>query len=77
VTNGEVDGCAFEEADVQGDGMVTLTVKPSIWFELVDFSAVAPGTQQEPTEVEHGSKAQVGFALGLVQLTAYRFSFSE
>jgi hypothetical protein len=77
VTNGEIDGCEFKAAEVQGDGAVTLTFKPSIWFDLVDFSAVAPGSEEEPTEVAQGDIAQLGFALGLVQLTGYQFSFSD
>lgn len=75
VTNGEVDGCQFEEADVQSDGTITLTFKPSVWFDLVDFKDVDPGSAEHPTEVEHGSLAHQGFALGLVQLTAYHFDF--
>ncbi|HEX7670309.1 MAG TPA: hypothetical protein VF395_12025, partial [Polyangiaceae bacterium] len=44
VTKAEVDGCEFDETDVGGDGTVTVTFKPSIWFDLVDFSKVPPGT---------------------------------
>jgi hypothetical protein len=77
VTNGEVDGCRFDEAEVGGDGTVTLTFKPSVWLDLVDFKSVAPGSAEAPTEIEHGSLAQLGFALGLVQLTAYNFEFSQ
>jgi hypothetical protein len=77
VTGGEVDGCEFAPADVQTDGTVTLTLKPSVWFDLVDFAGVPPGTSEAPTDVPKSDVAQIGFALGLVQLTAYRFAFSE
>lgn len=77
VTHGEVDGCAFSTAEVEGDGTVTLTFKPSIWFDLVDFSKVDPGSADAPTVIERGDIAQIGFALGLAQLTAYNFSFSK
>jgi hypothetical protein len=77
VTRGEVAGCEFVQTDVETDGTVTLTLKPSIWFDLVDFTDVPPGTSDAPTEVPKGELAQIGFALGLVQLTAYEFTFSE
>jgi hypothetical protein len=77
VTQGEVDGCEFKEAEVQDDGIVTLTFTPSIWFDLVDFSKVDPGTSDEPTTIASGDIAQIGFALGLVQLTAYHFGYSR
>jgi hypothetical protein len=77
VTRGEVDGCEFKKTDVEEDGTVTLTFKPSIWFDLVDFSKVEPGTKDAPTEIPSGDIAQIGFTLGLVQLTAYNFSYSK
>ena len=77
MTKGEVDGCVFDTADVQDDGTVTLTFEPKIWFDLVDFSKVDPGTADAPTEIPHGDIAQIGFALGLVQLTAYHFAYSK
>ena len=76
VTRGEVDGCEFAAADVEGDGTITLTVDPRIWLDLVDFSDVAEGTSDAPTQIAKGETAQIGFALGLVQLTAYKFAFS-
>lgn len=72
---GEIDGSAFDETAVEGDGTVTLTVTPSIWFNLVDFSKVEPGTAEEPTELAPGETAYIGFALGVAQLSAYRYSF--
>jgi hypothetical protein len=75
--NGAVEGCVFEKTDVRGDGIVTLTFKPSIWFDLVDFKDVPVGSAEAPTEIPQESLAHLGFALGLVQLTAYHFSFSE
>jgi hypothetical protein len=76
VTEGEVDGCAFKKSDVEDDGTVTLTFKPSVWFDLVDFANIAPGTAEAPTEIAAGDIAHTGFVLGLVQLTAYAFSYA-
>jgi hypothetical protein len=77
VTDGAVDGCEFKEVDLEEDGTVTLTFKPSVWLDLVDFSKVDPGTAEAPTEIPHGDIAQIGFALGLVQLSAYHFGYSK
>jgi hypothetical protein len=76
VSMGEVDGCVFDEQDVAEDGTVTVTVKPQIWFNLVDFSGVAPGTAAAPTRVPAGDTPQLAFALGVVQLSAYHFSYA-
>lgn len=77
VSKGEVNGCVFEEADVTGDGTVTLTIRPHVWFNLVDFSDVEPGSEDAPTEIAAGDTPQLAFALGVVQLSAYRFSFQQ
>lgn len=73
--NGYVDGCQFDELDVQGDGRVTVFVTPKIWFDLVDFSELVPAGD-EPVEFPPDSQPRIAFALGLAQLSAYEFSFS-
>lgn len=72
---GEIDGSVFDELAVEQSGTVTLTVTPRIWFNLVDFSEVEPGTAEEPTELAPGDTAHIGFALGVAQLSAYHYSF--
>lgn len=74
--DGEVDGCAFDAADVTATGTVTLNVSPNVWFNLVDFSAVAPGSPAAPTLLAPADKAYVGFVTGLAQLNAYHFRYS-
>jgi hypothetical protein len=74
-SNGEVNGCVFDEADVQEDGSVQLTVRPRVWLNLVDFDEVASGSASAPTKVAAGETAQLAFAIGVVQLSAYRFSY--
>jgi hypothetical protein len=76
VSNGEVDGCAFEEFDVETDGTVTVRVIPHVWFNLVDFAGIAAGSASAPTEPPAGSTIRIAFALGVAQLSAYRFSFT-
>jgi hypothetical protein len=71
----KVTGCTFSEATFTGDGTVTATVKPRIWFNFVDFSELAPGTPEAPTVADPSTTAYVAFALGLVQLSAYEFAY--
>jgi hypothetical protein len=73
--NGYIDGCLFDELDVQGDGRVTVRLTPRVWFDLVDFSELAP-VGDEPVEFPPDSQPKIAFALGLAQLSAYEFSFS-
>jgi hypothetical protein len=76
-SQGQVEGCAFDpEADVASDGTITVTVRPSVWFELVDFTDVAPGSADAPTELAPGEVARAAFVLGVTQLSAYRFKYS-
>lgn len=74
-SNGEVNGCVFEEADVQDDGTVRVSVRPHVWLNLVDFDEVAQGSAGAPTKVAMGETAQLAFAIGVVQLSAYRFRY--
>lgn len=72
---GAIRGCAFDEADVQGDGTVTLRIKPHVWLDYVHFDAVAEGSADAPTEIPAGDDAQYAFAVGVAQLSAYHFSY--
>lgn len=76
VKDGRIDGCTFDEAEVESDGTVRLTLHTSVWFKLVDFTGVAPGSVEQPTAITPETPAQIAFAVGLVQLNAYRFSYS-
>lgn len=84
----EVAGCAFGEepgavgVDMDGDGTVTLTLVPSVWFDQVDFDYVAsaaPDTTRDPngfTDIA-GTLAWKGFIRGVKKGTAYQFSYSK
>lgn len=71
-----VEGCVFEEADVQEDGGVTVTVKPSVWFDQVDFADVPASPDGQPVLIAPGSTAHRAFARGLKKGTAYVFSYA-
>jgi hypothetical protein len=74
--DGYIDGCQFEELDVEQSGRVTVLVNPKIWFDLVDFAELAPASSDAPVQFPEGSQPKIAFALGLAQLSAYEFSFS-
>lgn len=71
-----VSGCAFAETTIDGDGVVTATITPRVWFNLVDFARIARGTADAPTIVEATAVPRIGFVLGLAQSSAYHFAFS-
>jgi hypothetical protein len=74
--DGKITGCAFKEITADADGTVTITIKPRVWFSLVDFADVAPGTPEAPTVIGTDTTAHIGFALGLGQLSAYQFEYT-
>lgn len=75
--NGSIDGCPFDEVAITEDGTVTVRVDPSVWFYLVDFSELEPGTEDEPSELIPDSQPRIAFADGLAQLSAYEFSYAR
>jgi hypothetical protein len=75
-TAGQIDGCIFEEQDLTRDGTVTMAVLPHLWFDLVDFAEVEPGSERAPTELGSDDTARIAFVLGVVQLSAYRFAYT-
>ncbi len=85
----EVAGCAFGAkpgevgVEMVGDGTVTLTLVPRVWFEQVDFAYVAPGATGAPranadgTVDIGGTLAWQGFIRGVKKGTAYEFSYEK
>lgn len=74
--SGYVDGCAFDERDVEQGGRVTVQVNPKVWFDLVDFAELGLARGDAPLAFPDDSQPKIAFALGLAQLSAYEFSFS-
>jgi hypothetical protein len=72
----QIVGSTFNETRVTGDGLVTATVHPAIWFTLVDFKGLPAGTPEAPTELAPGTVPHIAFALGLAQIAAYSFEFT-
>jgi hypothetical protein len=74
---GRVQGCVLEEVEVADDGVIHVSVAPHAWFNLVDFSKLDPGSEDEPTEFEAGTQPSIAFAQGLAQIAAYSFRYSR
>jgi hypothetical protein len=74
--DGYINGCQFDELDIEGDGLVTVAVTPKVWFDLVDFSELQPASDDSAVELPVDSQPKIAFALGLAQLSAYEFSFT-
>jgi len=64
----QVESCVFRAADVQRDGLVTLTIKPSVWFDQVEL-ADASG------DLANASSVYNAFARGLKKSGAYTFAY--
>jgi hypothetical protein len=75
VSRGEVDGCELTKAVVEGDGTITATVDPRVWFDLVDFTTADAGAVDAAADLPAESDAAIGFVLGVAQLSAYKFSY--
>jgi hypothetical protein len=65
--DGSVDGCAFA-AEVEADGLVTITIKPSVWLDQVDFAAV-------DGDLASSEVAQGAFVRGLRRCAAFAFAY--
>jgi hypothetical protein len=75
-SDGYINGCEFEEIDIERGGRVTVRVNPKVWFDLVDFAELARAAGDAPVAFPDGSQPEIAFALGLAQLSAYKFSFA-
>jgi len=77
VAEGKIEGCELTQVEVEGDGTITVTVNPKIWFDFLDFTDTEAGSADAPVEFVEGSAPQIAFVLGITQLSAYKFSFSN
>ncbi len=71
----QVEGCPFVRADVQGDGVVTITVKVSQWLDQVDFTDVPKSEGGTPVVMTAGL-ARNQLVRGMKGGLAYVFAFA-
>jgi hypothetical protein len=72
-----VEGCGFTEADVEGNGMVTVRVKPSVWLDQVELDDVPSSTDGKPVTMPRDGRAFKEFARALKDGGAFVFSYSR
>src|SRR5687768_8846448 len=60
--DGYIDGCSFEEVDIEQGGRVVVRVNPKVWFDLVDFAELAPA-DDTPVPFPDDSQPKLAFAL--------------
>lgn len=73
----KVEGCLFEEADVQADGTVVVRVEPSVWLDQVEFEELPESPDGSPVGMAEGMVARKAFTRGLKKGSAYVFRFAE
>ena len=71
----QVEGCPFAHVDVQGDGVVTITVDAKLWFDQVDFANEAKSADGKPVPLATDGVARNGLVRGMKAGLAYRFAF--
>jgi hypothetical protein len=71
-----LEGCTFDEVDVQGDGLVTIEVDPRVWLDQADFSDVPQSAGDDPVDVPADLEAARAFARGIKKSTAFTFRFT-
>ncbi len=71
----EVEGCPFTAADMQSDGVVTVTVKLETWLDQVAFDDVPESTDGRPVVVPDGL-ARNQLVRGTKVAGAYVFAYA-
>lgn len=70
----EVDGCVFEDGQLDADGIVTVTVQVHQWVDQIDFSLVESVGEIDLSahEIPHNA-----FVRGIKKAAAYVFSYQR
>ncbi len=70
-----LEGCAFDEADVQGDGTVVLRVDPSVWLDQAELDELPDSPDGEPVSPSADDPAARAFVRGIKKSSALTFHF--
>lgn len=71
-----IEGCPFVEADMQSDGVVSIAVKMTLWFDQVELDAVPASTDGSPVLLTDGL-ARNQLVRGVKAGVGYVFSYSK
>ncbi|WP_394838132.1 hypothetical protein LVJ94_14580 [Pendulispora rubella] len=72
-----VEGCPFAETDMEGDGVVTLTIKLPLWFDQVEFDSIPASTDGNPVSMPAEAIGRNELVRGMKAGDGYVFSYSE
>jgi hypothetical protein len=72
-----VEGCPFVPTDMDGDGVVTLTIELPLWFDQVEFDSVPASADGRPVLVPDSSIAHNQLVRGMKAGDGYVFSYSK
>lgn len=72
-----VEGCTFDEVDIQAEGTVTLHVTPEEWLEQAEFDDVPDSEGGEPVVIEADNRAAKAFVRGIKKSSAFVFTYSS
>ena len=72
-----VEGCPFTETDMEGDGVVTLTIKLPLWFDQVEFDSIPASTDGNPVLMPAETIGRKELVRGMKAGDGYVFSYSE
>lgn len=72
----QIEGCPFVEADMQSDGVVSVGVKLTLWFDQIELDAVPASTDGKPVLLTDGL-ARNQLVRGVKAGVGYVFSYSK
>ena len=72
-----IEGCPFEQTNMQGDGKVTISIRLPEWFDQVEFDTIPAGNGGEATLIPTSSIARNELVRGMKSGEAYVFSYSQ
>ncbi len=72
----QIEGCPFTEVDMQTDGIVTITIKVSQWFDQVDFDTAPTSADGKPALQAKDSLSFRGLNRGMKAGLAYSFTYA-
>ncbi len=72
-----VEGCPFEQADVQADGTVTVTINVRQWFDQVEFDSMPKSADGRPVTFPTTAIGRSELVRGMKAGLAYNFKYDR
>ena len=71
-----IEGCPFQETDMQADGVVTITIKLTQWFDQVEFDGVPNSTDGKPVAIPATAIGRNELVRGVKEGLGYSFAYA-